>query len=87
MAAGMPATYEKFLGQEAQIVRIMPNTAAMVGEAMTAICRNKPVKAEAFEGAMQLFSGIGRVSRFNTLRYWCQWQQPGLHLFIHRSPG
>lgn len=62
MAAGITISYiEKFLGQEAQIVRIMPNTAAMVGEAMTAICRNKPVKAEAFEGAMQLFSGIGRV--------------------------
>ena len=42
MAAGIKIEFiEKILGEDAQIIRIMPNTPAKVGEAMTAVCRNK----------------------------------------------
>ncbi len=62
MAAGISIRkVQSCLGDEAGIIRIMPNTPAMVGEAMVAMCRNENVSDETFEEATEIFSGIGRA--------------------------
>ena len=62
MAAGVDmAVIEKYLGNDANVIRIMPNTPAMVGEAMIAVCRNKNTKQEVFDTAMELFASIGKA--------------------------
>ena len=62
MAAGIKIEFiEKILGEDAQIIRIMPNTPAKVGEAMTAVCRNKNTSERNFEEAMKMFTSIGRA--------------------------
>ncbi len=62
MAAGITVSYlENYVGTQAKIVRIMPNTPAMVGTAMTAVCRNANVGEEEFEGVMEIFRSIGKA--------------------------
>lgn len=63
MAAGISIGYiSRFLGEDAPIIRIMPNTPALVGEGMTAVCRNQSVSEEAFSRALLILEAIGRVS-------------------------
>ena len=45
-----------------KIIRVMPNTPAMVGEAMSALCRNNAVTDEEFASVMEIFTGIGKAS-------------------------
>ena len=52
---------ERYLGNDAAVIRIMPNTPAKVGEAMVAICRNGNVDDDVFNLAESLFSVIGRA--------------------------
>lgn len=60
MAAGVDmAVIEKYLGEEAKVIRIMPNTPAKVGEAMIAVCRNGNTKPAIFDAAMDIFNSIG----------------------------
>ncbi|MDR2296485.1 MAG: pyrroline-5-carboxylate reductase, partial [Clostridiales Family XIII bacterium] len=62
MAAGVRIRYVAgFLGEEAKIVRIMPNTPAMVGAGMTAVSRNARVSDAEFERALDIFRAVGRV--------------------------
>jgi pyrroline-5-carboxylate reductase len=62
MAAGVSIRYMAgFLGERAKIIRIMPNTPAMVGAGMTAVSRNARVDDAAFERALALFKAIGRA--------------------------
>ena len=42
-------------------VRTMPNTPALVGEAMTAVCRNAAVTDEDLAFVMELFGSIGKA--------------------------
>ena len=42
-------------GKNVKIVRTMPNTPAMVGEGMTAACRNEFVTDEELEGAKKIY--------------------------------
>ena len=46
---------------DVKIVRTMPNTPAMVGEGMTAACRNEFVTDEELEGAKKILSAFGKV--------------------------
>lgn len=50
-------------GVPLKLVRIMPNTPAMVNEAMTAVCANSLVKAEELDQVVQIMGGIGKVER------------------------
>lgn len=60
MAAGVDmAVIEKFLGSDAKVIRIMPNTPAKVGEAMIAACRNANTMPAVFNAAMDIFESIG----------------------------
>lgn len=51
---------EKF-GKPVKIVRTMPNTPAMVGEGMTAVCKNSYVTDEEMDYALSLLKGFGQV--------------------------
>lgn len=51
---------EKF-GKEVKIVRTMPNTPALVGEGMTAMCPNEYMEKEEIEYVKQLLESFGRV--------------------------
>lgn len=46
---------------EAKVVRVMPNTPALVGKGMTAVARNKAVSDEEFQSVLALFLSVGRV--------------------------
>ncbi len=62
MAAGVDLAFlEERLGEDRQIIRIMPNTPAKVGEAMIAVCRNKNVTDASFNAAMEIFSAVGKA--------------------------
>lgn len=62
MAAGITIDYiQKYLGENAKIIRIMPNTPAQVGEAMIAACRNKNVDDKLFDQAFEIFKAIGKA--------------------------
>lgn len=51
---------EKF-GKEVKIVRTMPNTPALVGEGMTAMCPNEYMEKEEIEYVKKLLESFGRV--------------------------
>jgi pyrroline-5-carboxylate reductase len=62
IAAGTTlATFEAALGDRTPIVRTMPNTPAMVGRGITAICGNAHVTAEQLGLARQLMAAVGQV--------------------------
>jgi pyrroline-5-carboxylate reductase len=62
MAAGVSIAYiEGFLGDNSKIIRIMPNTPAMVGAGMTAVSRNARVDDAEFEKALGIFASVGRA--------------------------
>lgn len=62
MAAGISIDFiEKYLGKEQPIVRIMPNTPAQVGEAMTSVCRNHHVDDARFQELFKVFESIGKA--------------------------
>ena len=60
MAAGIKIAHiEEALGVDAKVVRIMPNTPAMVGAAMTSVSRNAFVTDEDMATVMKIFNAIG----------------------------
>jgi len=62
MAAGIDMSFiEKHLGENAKIIRIMPNTPALIREGVTAICGNRNVSAEDMKAALSLFEPIGKT--------------------------
>lgn len=66
MAAGIDIAFlEKYLGAQAKIVRIMPNTPAMVNEAMVAVCRNGNVTEKEFASVFAIFNAIGSAKEID----------------------
>jgi pyrroline-5-carboxylate reductase len=62
IAAGTTiATFEAALGSITPIIRTMPNTPAMVGRGITAICGNAFVSAEDLGLAHELMAAVGQV--------------------------
>jgi pyrroline-5-carboxylate reductase len=62
IAAGTTiASFEAALGQRTPIVRTMPNTPAMVGRGITALCRNGRVSDADMDLARELMSAVGEV--------------------------
>lgn len=62
IAAGM--SIEKvceYFGSEMKVVRAMPNTPALVNEAMSALCRNKNVSDDELEKVIDIFNAFGRA--------------------------
>ena len=52
---------EKHLVGKARVVRVMPNTPALVGEAASAICRGHNATKEDLALVQQLFESVGKV--------------------------
>ncbi len=64
VAAGTTiATYEAVLGQNARVVRAMPNTPASVAQGITAICGNDHATDADVTLAETLLSAVGQVVR------------------------
>ena len=62
IAAGQPiAAIEEAFGKEIKLVRAMPNTPALVGEAMSALCPNKNVTEEELKEMLDIFSCFGKA--------------------------
>ncbi len=62
IAAGFPtARIESALGGSVQVVRAMPNVAAMVGLSATVICAGRYAKAAQLSAARKIFESIGIV--------------------------
>lgn len=53
---------DKTFGKPTKIVRTMPNTPALVGEGMTALCPNELVGEEELEKVARLFNSCGRTT-------------------------
>jgi pyrroline-5-carboxylate reductase len=63
IAAGVSMSYiEKLMQKDGvKIIRVMPNTPAMVNTGMSALCRNQSVTDMEFEQVMELFRSVGKV--------------------------
>jgi len=62
IAAGISITaMEKIVGPSRKIVRVMPNTPAMVGEGMSVLSPNDSVDENSLIEVERIFSAIGRV--------------------------
>ncbi len=62
IAAGTKiATFEDVLGARTPIVRTMPNTPAMVGRGITALCRNAHVSDADYALSRALMAAVGQV--------------------------
>lgn len=62
IAAGVKISYleSKLPFEKPRIVRVMPNVAAMVNEAMSAMWRNKNVSEGELETAKEIFDSVGK---------------------------
>lgn len=54
-------TLSEFFGTDKKIVRVMPNTPALVGEGMSAVCGNKNVADDELEAILSIFRSFGRA--------------------------
>ncbi len=62
VAAGRTiAAIEKGFARELKLVRAMPNTPALVGEAMSALCANTRVTEEELAEVRQIFEAFGKA--------------------------
>ena len=50
---------ENAFGKNIKLVRVMPNTPALVGEGMSALCKNDDVTDKDMEVVLNIFKGIG----------------------------
>ena len=52
---------EGLFGKDIRVVRTMPNTPAMVGEGMTALCANKLMTSEEKDKVKEIIGGFGKA--------------------------
>ncbi|WMJ80111.1 pyrroline-5-carboxylate reductase [Clostridium sp. MB40-C1] len=62
IAAGINiAKAEELFGWDIKLIRTMPNTPALVGEGMSALCKNEYVTEEDMKKVMKIFKCFGKV--------------------------
>lgn len=62
IAAGITTAYiEEHLGKDIPVVRVMPNTPALIGEGMTAISRGRFAGEEEERMTEEIFQGVGKT--------------------------
>lgn len=62
IAAGVDIAFtEKCFGKKIKVVRVMPNTPALVGEGMSAICSNERVSKDELDIILNIFSSFGKA--------------------------
>jgi pyrroline-5-carboxylate reductase len=57
--------FEGILGEKAKVVRAMPNTPALVGEGMAAICKNRNVTPAEMTFIRHIFESFGEAEEVN----------------------
>ena len=63
IAAGRTLTsYERLLGDDAGIIRVMPNTPASIGQGISVACGNSNVTDVQKENFMELFNAVGATA-------------------------
>ncbi len=64
IAAGITiSNMEEWIGDSAKIIRTMPNTPALVGQAMSAICPNKNISKEELDYCFKIFESFGECAQ------------------------
>jgi pyrroline-5-carboxylate reductase len=62
LAAGVStATIQSVLGKYPRLIRVMPNTPALVLQGVTAIAKTSGLEAEDLETAQEIFAAVGKV--------------------------
>lgn len=62
IAAGVTINdIEDALNKKVKVVRVMPNTPALVGEAMSALCKNSNTTDEEFNDVIDIFKSFGKT--------------------------
>lgn len=62
IAAGISIAFmEKAFDHEVKVVRTMPNTPAMVGEGMSALCSNNKVNKEELNEVIEVYNSFGKA--------------------------
>ena len=61
LAGVKTASIEKFFQGAPRVVRVMPNTPALVGEAASTICRGRHASKDDLDVVRQLFESVGKV--------------------------
>lgn len=60
IAAGISiSNMEEWIGENAKIIRTMPNTSALVGQAMSAVCPNGNISDEELNYCVKVFQSFG----------------------------
>lgn len=66
IAAGIKTDrLEKRLGGRARVVRVMPNTPALVGEGISALCKGRHALKSDLKTADEIFSSVGEAVELN----------------------
>lgn len=52
---------EKAFARKIKLVRVMPNTPALVGEAMSALCPNENINQTELDTVLNIFNGLGKA--------------------------
>jgi len=62
IAAGIPiATFQKSLGERMPVVRVMPNTPALIQRGISALCVGERVTPEQLSQAEKIFAAVGET--------------------------
>ncbi|QEK12900.1 pyrroline-5-carboxylate reductase [Crassaminicella thermophila] len=56
---------EKMFKRKVKVVRVMPNTPALVGEGMSAVCANEAVTKEELDEIINIFESFGKTEIVN----------------------
>lgn len=54
-------TLSEMFGAQAKTIRVMPNTPALVGEGMSALCRNQNVSDDELSSIKEIFESFGKT--------------------------
>jgi pyrroline-5-carboxylate reductase len=66
IAAGISTDYIRAtIGENAKVIRTMPNTPLLLGEGATAICRTSNISDEEFSIVFNIFSILGKACELN----------------------
>ena len=62
IAAGISSKrIEEMLGKKARVVKVMPNTPALLGCGATAVCKGENASSADFETSYKIFESVGKV--------------------------
>lgn len=62
IAAGITLEHmSNVMGDMAKVIRTMPNTPALVGEGMSALCANKNITKEELQDVVKIFESFGKI--------------------------